>query len=177
MAEKILKILPVAAAFLLLTYTGCSKKNSNPVNPVVNSQDFGSVTLNGSGYNNTKINFVYNECAYINSDSNTACIMYGLNNSDTVLVEVIFPGSSVNNYAWIDYHDTTTISGVGVIYFNSDGNHEFYVPTAGGNTNITKYGVVGETVEGSFSGSVEDIVSASTISISGTFKSTRLNDE
>jgi len=104
--------------------------------------------------------------------------MYGLINSDSVLVEVIFPGSKEGNYQWVDYKDTTSnTSGVGVFFVKFDGSYNFYFPKADGNTNVTLYGDVGKTIEGSFSGTVEDAVTSSTISVSGTFKSTRLTDQ
>lgn len=177
MLKRITESIPVIVIFLLLTFSGCSKKNDTSTNPVSNTE-LGSMTLNGDSYNNSNVNFIESQSVYQNSQQQTICLMYGLINSDSVLVEIIFPGSKEGNYQWVDYQDTTgSLSGVGVYFIKSGGSYNFYFPKADGNTKVTIYGDVGKTIEGSFSGTVEDAVTSSTISVSGTFKSARLTDE
>ncbi len=164
---------------ILIFLSGCSKKSSdNPVSPNNPTTGSGSITMNGDGYNNTKINFGYGVAGYSISDQATMAIFYGSTGNDSLMIVVEFAGQGTGDHAWQEFSDTSsTIIGVGIYVYGSSGSYNYYVPKAGGKTSVSKYGSIGDTIEGSFSGTVKHPVTSNTITISGSFKAMRVPDE
>lgn len=167
----------VMTIFIFLS--GCAKKSSNnPVSPTNPTTGSGSVTLNGDGYNNTNVSFSYGAAAYSVSDQATLGLFYGAVGNDSLMIVVEFAGQGTGDHMWQEFTDTTsTITGVGIYVYGSSGSTKYYVPKAGGKTSVSKYGAVGDTIEGSFSGTVRDAVTSNTVTISGSFKALRVPDE
>ena len=182
MTNKILSCLSVAAVLFFLTLTGCSKKSSNPVDPtnsVTSASVSGSVTLNGGDYSNTVMNYAFGAGGYSTNDQSTACVMYATSGTDSLYIVVSFAGSSTGNYQWQGFTEDSLnyyIDGVGISVYKSNGSYSYLLPQSGGNTNITKYGAVGETIEGSFSGTLQDPLGSTTVTVSGSFKVVRAPD-
>ena len=176
-------VLSIITISFFLTFLGCSKKSSNPVNPnnpVTSTNVTGSITLNGGSYNNTVINYIFGAAGYSSSDQNTSCLMYATNGSDSLYIIVSFGGSSTGDHQWQGFTEDSLnyyVDGVGISIYKSDGTYSYLLPQSGGNTNISKYGAVGDTIEGSFSGTLQDPANTENISISGTFKVVRVPDE
>ena len=179
MGKAIYRIAWIFSISLFILISGCSKKgDSNPIIPGDQTTGAGSITLNGGGYNNTKINFNVGLAAYSTSDQITNCIFYGKNGSDSVLVVVAFAGTVSGNYQWEEYTlNSPNVNGVVVSFYNASGNNRYCIPKATGQTSISKYGTIGQTIEGLFNGSIQEVVSASLITITGSFKATRVQDE
>ncbi len=179
MGKIFFRIVIVFSISLFVLFSGCSKKSdSNPVAAGDQTTGAGSITLNGGGYNNTVINFSIGMAAYSSTDQVTNCIFYGKSGSDSVLVVVAFAGTATGNYQWEEFNQNSSfMNGVIVSFYNSSGNNKYCVPKATGQTSVIKYGTVGQTIEGSFNGSTQEIVSSSVISVSGSFKATRVPDE
>ncbi len=180
MNRTFLRFLSVLALLVFVVFSGCSKKSSssNPLTPG-NVTGGGTITLNGGGYTNATVNFTTGVGAYLTSDKMTNCIFYGKVGADSILVLVGFAGTSTGNYQWQDFtQSSTNFNGVAVnIYNNAAGVNKYFVPKSGGNTNVTTFGSVGQTIEGSYSGSTIDVATSETITVTGSFKATRGPDE
>ncbi len=183
MLKSYFKLLFILALFVLAAITGC-KKNSennpvnpgNPANPVNGS---GSITLNGGEYNNKTINFNLGIGGYSVSDQMTVCVFYGAVNSDSLMVVVEFPQKAAGDFQWEEFtENSSNLNGVGLSVYNSSGTYKYFVPVSGGKTKVSKYGNVGENIEGNFSGTLKDaIFSSGNIDVSGSFKVLRMADE
>ncbi len=180
MNKTFLRILSVLSVAVFLFLSGCSKKSdSNPVGPTNPVTGSGSVTLNGGGYNNATINFGIGAGGYTSTDQMTACVIYGATGNDSLLIVIEFPGKSTGNYQWQAFtQNSSNVNGVAVNVYNSKGTNNYFIPAAGGKTNVSTYGSVGQTIEGTFNGTIQDAVTSSTtITISGSFKVLRVPDE
>lgn len=180
MKKTFLKTVSILSIVIFIFLSGCSKKSdSNPVSPENPTTGSGSITLNGGGYNNTTINFAIGAGGYTSSEQMTACALYSATGSDSLFIVVEFPGKGTGDYQWVEYTDNSSnINGIAVSVYNSTGNYKYFIPKSGGKTSISTYGNVGQTIVGSFNGTVKDaITSATTITISGTFKVLRVPDE
>lgn len=179
MNNPIYRIALVLMLSLFIFLSGCSKKSdSNPLIPGEQISGAGSVTLNGGGYNNTTINFGTGLAAYSVTDQITNCILYGKSGNDSLLVVVAFAGTGAGDYQWEEFtQNSSNIIGVAVNVYNSTGNNKYFLPKSGGKTNVSKYGTVGQTIEGTFNGSTQEVVTSTAVTVSGSFKASRVPDE
>jgi len=174
--------LSIVTIIFFLTLLGCSKKSNNPVNannPSTSTNVTGSLTLNGGSYDNTIINYIFGAAGYSTSDQSTACVMYATNGSDSLYIVVSFGGFSTGDHQWQGFTEDSLnyyIDGVGISIYKSDGTYSYLLPQSGGNTKITKYGAVGDTIEGSISGTLQDPANTVNVTVSGTFKVLRVPD-
>ncbi len=178
MERKFLPFISVISIFVLIVFSGCSNMNSsNSVSPEELTTG-GSITLNGGGYNNTTVNFGIGQAAYSTNAQITKCLFYGKIGNDSILVIVAFSGESTGNHQWQQFSlNSTNIVGVAANIYNSSTNNGYFMPDSGGNTTVSVYGNVGQTIEGSYSGTTQDIATSAKIAVNGTFKATREADE
>lgn len=169
----------ILVLMIFIFLSGCAKKSSNnPVSPDNQTTGTGSITMNGDGYNNTKVSFGYGAAGFSISDQATMAILYGAVGNDSLMIVVQFAGQGTGDQVWQEFTDTSSnITGVGIYVYGSSGSYKYYVPKAGGKTSVSKYGTVGDTIEGSFSGTVRNAVTSNTITISASFKALRIPDE
>ena len=179
MNKNIFFSLSVLSLLLIVIQLGCSKKsNSNPLTPDNQTSAYGSITLNGSGYNNTVVNFTAAMGDYSTSQGMTNCLEYGKLGSDSILVIIAFAGNTTGNYSWEEFTQSSSyINGVAITIYNSAGVTKYFMPKSGGQTSVSKYGAVNQTIEGSYSGTTQDAASTTTITVTGSFKATRLPNE
>ena len=115
---------------------------------------------------------------YSTSQGMTNCLEYGKLGSDSILVIIAFAGNTTGNYSWKEFTQSSSyIDGVAITIYNSAGVTKYFMPKSGGQTNVSKYGAVNQTIEGSYSGTTQDAASTTTITVTGSFKATRLPNE
>lgn len=171
-----LMILSVSLLFIL---SGCSKKENNPVVPGDNTPvtGGGSITLNGGGYSNKSLSSPASTAGYIDEYRSTLVSFYVNSGTDTVLTMIIFPGKAAGNFAWkgmvIDDSTSSTYWDGASLSFGHLA-YKIYMPLAGGKTTITKYGNVGQFIEGTYSGKIQDPATTAEINVTGSFKALRL---
>jgi hypothetical protein len=175
----------LAALVSMLLINGCSKKDDNPVNPVnpdnnTNNSSSNSVTVNGDGYNNQTFEGVSiaSTATYIPNDNVTGC-QFVVNAIDGTQIIFYFKGKTTGTYQWdLGSIESTSKSGFVFRTGTSATNMKFYFSKANsGSVKITSYGNIGQTVSGTFSGTLYNMADdTKTITVSGKFSSTRTID-
>ncbi len=165
----------LCAVLFLILIAGCSKSNNNPTSPV-NTNQINTAILNGGPFKNAQISLVSLGGEYVISSNFTAVILRGLVNTDTVYVGVVFPGTQTGNFGWQNANSDSSNSGcVLTIGYFTNPDELFVSDGSAGSTNITGYGKVGQTIDGSISGKVVSTTNTS-VTISGNFSVFRVPD-
>ncbi len=156
-----------AVIILLVLAAGCSKKSdNNPVGPDPNPTTASAqLTLNGSGYTNKAATLNNGVCGYSIQDTATAIYFYGAVDGDTLQLYIIFKGTQTGAKPW-DQDNAV------VIYSMSS----TFIGVAQGTTTVSKFGAVGEKVEGSLNGKLIEASTQTELNITGTFSAVRVPD-
>lgn len=167
------------AAFILLSLamviSGCSKKNNNNPVSASSSQNL-SFMMNGSGFNNQKFSIDTKNIGgayYYGAANYTEVAASGSSGGSDITLLLYFSGSGTGNFNW----DTTSKKNELALTI---GNKTYIGIPGKGSTNISQYGKVGSTVEGTFSGKLVSYTAASldTVTISnGNFSVIRVNSQ
>jgi len=177
---------------MLLFFSAVSacKKDDNPAGSGTGGNSF---TINGSGWNNvtytvpsaTPPGFPFNPFAlgyFITEDSATAVLNVGVvNGSDSTKVQIAFQSKQTGTF-----QGNSTV--VRVIQVSSRGRNfvggrvpEGVVPNTTADLNVTRYEAVGGRIQGSYTGTLRELVGLSfgneTITITGNFDVQRLPDD
>ena len=169
--------------FLILAFlsSGCSKKSDNPVGPdnspsaVLNNS--GSIVLDGGSFSNQTFELTSGLSGFASSTNTTSCVLYGKDAADSIAVILTFPGKGTGNFDWQGYQDTGTetyYDGCTVTFYGNSIN--MYL-VDNGKTNVTVFGDVGKTIEGTFSGKLQSMDGSQSMSVNGSFKCLRVQDE
>ncbi|MGE5621057.1 MAG: hypothetical protein ACM3U0_00655 [archaeon] len=166
----------VFSVFLLVSFQGCSKKDSNPAAPEEKTNPYftgtATLTLNGSGYSNKVLSSNTSTAGYSDEYKGTVVVAYVSAASDSATAMIVFPGKATGNFSWkgiVTEENVARWDGVSLTY----GVEKIYVPVSG-ETKITSYGNVGQNIEGTFSGKMKEMTSGNEVSVSGSFKSKRV---
>lgn len=178
MRIKNLWFLFLAVAFLTV---GCSKKSDNPVNtdnsPEGVLSNSGNIVINGAGYTNKNFSLTAGISAYTTSNSSTLCLLYGKADSDSIAVIVSFPAKTTGTFDW------QGLAGTGSSYIydgcsvSTYGSSPALYAANTGKTIVNVFGDVGKTIEGTFSGTLQGTDGIQTMTVSGSFKCIRVQDE
>ena len=168
---------------LLILISGCSKKDSNPVNPSDNPSEVllnsGSITLNGGGFSNKTYNLSSGVAAYIAKYQATDCVMYGSSSSDSLMATVMFKSNSTGEFSWLGIQDVSSsdyyVDGAYLLLITGSGYVSF--SPVSGSTKVTAFNGVGSTIEGTFSGSIKNDITGETVTVNGSFKCLRVPDD
>ncbi|MCO5252037.1 MAG: hypothetical protein M9949_11555 [Candidatus Kapabacteria bacterium] len=167
---KYFSIFILTAAILLAS---CSKKSSNPTD--------GSNIDNGTG----------NNAAVVNSDKEKFTFKLGMGIFDTHygVTDLAFTSFvPSDNQTAAGYAMSISFKGNGVASYNLDDDDNgiiimknyivYHAVPGSGKINITKYGAVGQTIEGNFTAQFVSITGGETFTVtSASFKATRVEDE
>jgi hypothetical protein len=180
---------------MLLFFSAVSacKKDDNPAGSGTGGGGGNSFTINGSGWNNvtytvpsaTSPDSSSNPFAlgyFITEDSATAVLNVGVvNGSDSTKVQIAFQSKQTGTF-----QGNSTV--VRVIQVSSRGRNfvggrvpEGVVPNTTADLNVTRYEAVGGRIQGSYTGTLRELVGLSfgneTITITGNFDVQRLPDD
>lgn len=167
-----IKILFAIAALTAVIMVGCSKSESNPVNPGENNSAVSTATvkIDGAGFVNKALNSSSGVAVHIPSEDLTYATFWGANNSDSISVSLIFPGSQNGSFQWNEIN-----SGVALII--SSGNVvNVFASDANGSTTVTSYGNIGGKITGKFDGTLYNGSRTDSITISSEFSLVRSNE-
>lgn len=176
-ALKYLFLFLVSSLILI----GCSKKSSNPLSPVdpgkegndggnnVNGQ--AELIINGGGFNNLTMSFSQGVSYFIPSENVTYAEFWSMNNSDTLIISIVFPGSEEGTFDWEIYNPSAFL-----ITGASNGSKVF-VGTNYGETYISAYGTVNQNIVGKVYGILKNSDDETEdLTIDGNFNLKRLPD-
>lgn len=166
---------------LALLSAGCSKKSDNPSGPDNNPgnalTNSGTMVINGAGYSNTNITLTAGMSGFVSSNNATSCVLYGKGSNDSLAVVITFPGKSTGDFNWQGLQNSssnTYYDGCTLTFYGSKVS-VFVVDN--GKTSVTAFGDVGNTIEGDFSGTLKSMDGTQSISVNGSFKCLRVQDE
>lgn len=162
------------AAFLIITaFSGCGKDDDNPLKPGENqipTVGSGSITLNGGGYNNKKIDFAAALADYYVLESQTWLVLSG--STDSITTTLYFNGKEAGTYNLSVDSNDESINGIYVII----GSSKVYRSASTGSIKVTQYGNVGGSIVGTFEGTLYELGETTPITISGSFTALRGDD-
>lgn len=159
-------ILLIFSASAIVFFSGCSKDDSNPVNPGGGNNQTNKITFTGGAYNNQTFNLTGVYGGYSVGGQISVALLSGMAGQDSMTIVVAFPGSTTGTFSWQDASSDETTSGV-IISISNDPNKWYMSNGPTGSTAVTTYGAVGSTIVGTFSGKVYSVTDSSTVS--GTF--------
>jgi hypothetical protein len=131
---------------VLLASSGC-KKSESTTSPQGPSSTSGtaSFTLNGAGFSNASFTVSDLGGVFSPSDNMTTILGSSASAADTLLLGIIFPGSSTGTFGFIS-------DSIGVIITSEATSSAFVSQTGSGQITVTAYGNVGGNIAGTFSG-------------------------
>lgn len=95
--------------------------------------------------------------------------------ADTVTVSVLLsvPGKVTGTMSGLDYYTTGLKTNVAITM----GNTTYISGLSSGKTIVSSYNAVGGKIEGTYSGTLYNLVDSTTMTVSGKFSATRLADK
>ena len=104
-------------------------------------------------------------------------VLYGKADADSMAVIVTFPGKTTGSYDW----QGSAGAGTSYIYdgcsVSTYGSSPDLFAANTGSTVVNVFGDVGKTIEGTFSGTLQNMNGDQTMTVSGSFKCLRVQDE
>jgi len=166
----------IMVIFLSITasvfFSSCGDDDDDPVNPGDgNNNQQSQITFTGGALNNQTVNLTGAAGGFSVSENISAAVLSGVVGQDTMIVTIVFPGSTTGTFEWQDASSDESASGM-IISFTDDPNRWLLSDGSAGSTVITAYGQVGQAITGTFGGFVRGAADSSTVQ--GSFTVTRV---
>lgn len=145
------------------------KKNDVPqdTTPTVVIDSSNGFILGDDQYFVANLSKTNSSVSYDENDNATTINISGTDlDGEPIIINVKFPGQSTGSWMFEDANSTTALS---IRKFNNTKLYASDPSDANGKLVVTKYGAVGETIEGTFSGLFKESISSIEVS-NGTFK-------
>ena len=103
--------------------------------------------------------------------------MYSKAESDSMAIIIAFGGKATGSFDWQGYTDNGSSSYYDGCSITTYGSNLNVFTSSSGTTVVNVFGDVGKTIEGTFSGTLQSMDGSQDMTVSGSFKCLRVQDE
>ncbi len=144
--------------------------NNKDTTPTVVIDSTNGFILGDDQYFVANINSTNSYASFNDGENNTSVYVTGTDQAgDPVTINITFPGQSKGTW---NFSEGNTITALSIKKFSAEQLYASDISDPDGKLIVTKYGAVGETIEGTFSGLFKQSISSILVS-NGTFKIVR----